>query len=246
MRFLLSLILALSLTLSGWASPRVEVKKGNKAAKTGNSAEALTRYRRALTEKGDSSVVFYDIGNALYDKGDFENASKAFMGSLNPKDSPQEQAATLYNLGNSFYQAEQYDKSISAYVESLKRNPGDKSAKYNLELAKLRLQEQKQQQQQQQKQDPNQQKQDQKQDPQQQQNQDQEKKDQKQDQQQQQQPPEQKPDENQQQPEAQPGQQLSKEDAERLLNALLQDEQNALKDAKKMKVMTRAKRNRDW
>jgi 2-phospho-L-lactate guanylyltransferase (CobY/MobA/RfbA family) len=39
---------------------------------------------------------------------------------------------------------------------------------------------------------------------------------------------------------------MSKEEAERILNALLQDEQNALKDAKKVKVATRPKREKDW
>ena len=39
---------------------------------------------------------------------------------------------------------------------------------------------------------------------------------------------------------------MSQEEAERILNALLQNEQDALKQAKKVKVQTRAKKEKDW
>jgi Ca-activated chloride channel family protein len=226
------------------ASPRTQVKAGNKAAVQGDADDALTHYVRALQQKGDTSVIMYDMGNALYDKGDYSTAAQSFQGSLNPHESKADQAATLYNLGNSFYEGKEYDKAVAAYVESLKRNPRDLEAKYNLELAKEMLKQQKQQQQQQnQNQDQkDQQKKDQK-DQQQQQNQDQQKQDQQKQQEQQQQNQDQQQ-ADQQQPQA--GQQMSKKDAERLLNALLQDEQNALKDAKKVKVAARAKREKDW
>jgi tetratricopeptide (TPR) repeat protein len=228
------------------ASPRSEVKKGNNAAKTGNAGSALTHYVRALEEKGDSSVVLYDMGNLLYDQGEYQKATQSFAGALDPKASKAEQAETLYNLGNAFFQAQQFDKAVGSYQECLKRTPADEAAKYNLELAKLKL---KQQQQQQQQQNQDQQKDDKdKKDEQkdQQQQQDQDKKDQQQQDQQQQQNQDQQQQEQEQQPQQGREQQMSKDDAERLLNALLQNEQNALKDAKKVKVAARAKREKDW
>ena len=215
-----------------WASPRTEVKQGNRLAQTGNAADALTHYKRALDEQGDSTVILYDIGNLMYEQGDYESARQFYGGSARPDASVRELSETLYNLGNGFYQEQQYDKAVAAYVEALKRNPGDEQAKYNLELARLMLQQQQQQQQQQ---DQNQQqKQEQQPDSTQQQNQ--------------QEQPAQQQEEQQTEPQSQPqyDRQMSKEEAERILNALLQDEQNALKDAKKVKVATRPKREKDW
>ena len=213
-----------------WASPRVEVKAGNRAAKTGNAADAITHYRRALDQRADTSIVLYDVGNVLYQQGEFDKAGQAYMGSLVGKQSKRNQSQSFYNLGNSFFEAQKYDTALAAYIEALKRNPSDKDAKYNLELARRMLQQQRQNQQNQQ-QDQNQQ-QPQQQDQQQQQNQQNQEK--------------QQQDQQAQQQQAQATQEMTKEEAERLLNALLQDEQNTLRDAKKVKAVTRAKREKDW
>jgi Ca-activated chloride channel homolog len=222
------------------ASPRTEVKQGNHLAQTGNAADALTHYKRALDERGDSTVILYDIGNLMYGQGDYESARKFYGGSARPNASERELDETLYNLGNSFFEGKQYDKAVAAYVEALKRNPADEQAKYNLELARLMLHQQQQQQQQpdqNQQQDKKEQQQQQQQDSTQQQNQQNQQEQQAQQQDQQQ---------TEQQSQPQYDRQMSKEEAERILNALLQDEQNALKDAKKVKVAVRPKREKDW
>lgn len=229
MRILFTVFLVLFGSAVLWASPRTEVKQGNHLAQTGNAADALTHYKRALDERGDSTVILYDIGNLMYEQGEYESARQFYGGSARPNATERELSETLYNLGNSFFQGQQYDKAVAAYVEALKRNPGDEQAKYNLELARLMLQQQQQQQEQNQQQKQEQQ-QEQQPDSTQQQNQ----------QEQQAQQPE--------EPQSQPqyDRQMSKEEAERILNALLQDEQNALKDAKKVKVAVRPKREKDW
>jgi len=240
--FIFYVVLALSVH-HAWASPRAQVKQGNHAAKTENPNDALTHYKRALEQKGDSSVVLYDIGNLMYEQGDYKSATQFYGAALDPKGSAKDLSGTLYNLGNSFFQSQQYDKAVTAYIEALKRKPDDMQAKYNLEVARMMLQQQQQQQQQNQNQNNDQK--DQQQNQQQQQQQDSTSQDQEPQQQNQQQQNEQQEQQEQQQ-QAQLDQQMSKEDAERLLNALLQDEQNALRDAKKVEVATKAKREKDW
>jgi Ca-activated chloride channel homolog len=232
------IVVLLCLMSSAWASPRREVKAGNGAAKIGNAADALTHYRRALDQRADTSVVLYDVGNVLYQQGEFDKAGQAYMGSLIGPQSKRNQSQSFYNIGNSYFEKQKYDTAMAAYIEALKRNPTDKDAKYNLELTRRMLQQQQQQQQQQQNQQNDQK--DQKQQDQQQQPQD------KQDQNQQNQQQQDQQAQQQQQQQAQAGQEMTKEEAERLLNALLQDEQNTLRDAKKVKAVTRAKREKDW
>jgi tetratricopeptide (TPR) repeat protein len=224
-----SILIILSLCGLAWAVPRIEVKRGNRAAESGHAADALTHYKRALNEHGDSTVILYDIGNLMYGQGEYESAERFYGGSATPGATRRELSETLYNLGNSFFQGQQYDKAVAAYVEALKRNPGDEQAKYNLELARLMLRQQQQQNQKQQ--DQQKQQEQQRQDSTQQQNPQNQQQDQQQNEQQKPPPSE---------------QQMSKEEAERILNALLQDEQDALKDAKKVKAAVRPKREKDW
>jgi Mg-chelatase subunit ChlI len=146
-------------------------------------------------------------------------------------DNKKKKSASLYNLGNSLLMANKVEESIDAYKGSLKLDPKNVETKYNLAYAQdlLKKQQEQQQQQQQNNQDQDKQNQDQNKDG---QNQDkQEQKDQQQQQQQQKQ--------NQEQG-------ISKEDAERLLKALANDEKNIqekVKLAKAQKARVRSTKN---
>ncbi len=224
----------------GAASARKLVRQGNRAYKAGEFDQALAKYKAALMEGGDPRVVAYNLGNAHYNLSESQAAQDAYMRSLRPA-KPEELAGSLYNLGNAYFQSQKYPEAIFAYIEALKRNPNDEDAKYNLELARRALRQAQQNQEQQSQNDEEQQD---KQDSQQQQDQ---KPDQNQDderkrnQEQEQQQPQQ-----QQQTQPQEQKQMSPEEAERILNALLQNEQDALKQVKKMQVVARPKREKDW
>jgi len=237
------LLLTVALGAPLFASPRTEVKRGNQAAGAGNPDQAILHYKRALEQRGDTSVVLYDVGNVLFESGQYDPALQAYIGSLAGNQDSIERGETFYNAGNSLFAAQKYDSAIAAYVESLKRNPGDDQAKYNLELAR-RILRQQQQQQQQQKPDQQNSEEQQEQEQPQPQPQQQEGEEQKQ-------PPESDPPSEQEQAQEQQQQmtqpqQMTPEEAERLLNALLQNEQEALKEARKTQAVTRAKREKDW
>lgn len=210
------------------------VKEGNAAYQQGDFKKALEDYHIAEADRPETPGVDYNIGNALYELGDYEQATERLTKALNSDDA-QLAAQAQYNLGNAQYRAGDYQKAIEAYKASLDLNPEDMDAKYNLELARRMLKEQTQSEQQQQdKQEQQEQKQE---EQQQEQQQDQ------QDQQQQQQQQNQQEDENQkreQQNQQQPKDQkeMSKEDAERILNALQDDEQDIQKRIRRNKTGT--------
>jgi len=196
------------------------VKKGNEALKTKDHKKALEFYRQAETELPESPELNYNLGGALHEDGNFEEAVDRFQRSLNTVD-PKLEAASHYNLGNTYFRMQDYQKAITSYQEALNLNPDDMDAKFNLELARKLLKEQIEPQQQQNQQQQQQQNQQDKQDQQQNQvNRDQ--------QQQQQDQPDQKEQQQKQQPQPEK-QKMSKEDAERILNALKDDEQDIQK-----------------
>ncbi len=52
----------------------VRCTKGNKAAKSGQTDQAQYHYVKALENHADTSTVMYNLGNAMYDSGEFERA----------------------------------------------------------------------------------------------------------------------------------------------------------------------------
>lgn len=203
------------------------IRQGNREFQKEKFSESEISYRRALDKNKGSADAVFNTGDALYKQEKYEDAAKQFTESHRMNEDREKKAGSMYNLGNSFLKSGKLKESIEAYKNSLRLDPGNMEAKYNLAFAQDRLKEQEQQQQQ------NQKNQDQEQD--QDQNKDQEKED------------DQKENENQdqQQPDEQQ-QSMSREDAERLLNAIANDEkevQEKVKEAKAAKQRVKTLKN---
>ncbi|MFZ2339819.1 MAG: tetratricopeptide repeat protein [Bacteroidales bacterium] len=211
------------------------IRQGNKEFQKEKYSESEISYRRAIDKNKSSADAVFNTGDALYRQEKYEDAGKQFTESHRMNEDREKKASSMYNLGNSFLKSGKLKESIEAYKNSLRLDPGNIEAKYNLAYAQDRLKEQEQQQQQQQQQ--NQQNQDQNQDQNKEQNQDQDqdKKD------------DQKENENQDQQQPNDQQQsMSREDAERLLNAIANDEkevQEKVKEAKAAKQRVKTLKN---
>jgi tetratricopeptide (TPR) repeat protein len=221
-------------------SERSLIRDGNRSYKDSKFSDAEVNYRKALEKNKELVPGTFDLGDALYKQGRYGEAAEQYGASAEKLKDPSLKAQALHNLGNALLKEQKLPESIGAYKGALKLNPNDADTKYNLEYAKALLQRQQQQQQQNkdQKKDDKKNQDKQKQD---QQKQDQQKKDeQKQDQQ--------KNDEQKQkdqQQARQKKQQISKEDAERILEALKNEEKNVQKKLHH-KIPARVKVEKDW
>ena len=224
-----ALLLAVWPLLAGWSffDPfHKNVEQGNKDAEAGETDAALQKYDEAARVNPGSPIPDFNRGIALTRDGRVEEAADAFLGAAAAED-PQVAADELYNLGTAMLEAEQYEAAVEAYLRSLDLDPQDADARRNLEIALQRQQQQQQQQQDQQQQDQQDEN-----DQDEEQNQDQQQpQDEQDDQQQEEAPPEDEPqdDEQEQEQEQQPQpEKMSREDAERLLNAVQSDELKVL------------------
>jgi len=249
-KYILLLPLFFLIPISAFAqNGHKQVAEGNKLYAEEKYDEANNKYRDALIESPESSIVNFNIGDVQYKKRNFEEAVKSYEKATSSDDIIV-QSKSYYNIGNTLYKMGKLPESILAYKKTLELNPEDEDAKYNLEYVRAKLkdntekQPQENQQQQQQQQEEQQQ--------QDQQNQDQEQNSE--EQQQKQQDQQQSNQEDQQNPEEQQKQQqeqaaepkeISKEDAERLLNALQNEEKDLLKE-QKPKRRGRPFRGKDW
>ena len=234
---------------------RSNTRKGNKVYDKKQYSDAEILYRKALASDSTFYKAQYNLGDALYKDKRYDEAVNYYNKVLeNPTADASAKAKAYYNMGNSYLQSgldnrtdpaamEKFKNAISSYQNSLKINPKDNDAKYNLSYAKKMLQQMQQQNQQQQNQ--NQQQQDKN-------NQDNKDKNQQQNQdnQQQNQDNEQQQQQNQdnQQQQRQQGtdkkQEQKKKDAERILDAVKNNEKKTL-DKQKVKVRG-GKIEKDW
>ncbi|MFT6187197.1 MAG: tetratricopeptide (TPR) repeat protein [Cryomorphaceae bacterium] len=230
---------------------KIDTKKGNDEYRSGRYDEAIKDYTKALENAPEYMEAIFNTGNALQqmarrlqeqaqNAGSEEEKKELITGAKTASEKAASQFASVakmaktneeinkaqYNLGNSRLMSGELDAGIEAYKEALRKVPNDDDARYNLAYAQhLKKQQEQQQQQQDQKQD---------------EQQDQEKKEQEQNQDQQNQ---EKQNQEQQEP-----QQLSKEEAEQLLQALMKQEKDLQEELKKKKnrKAQRIKIEKDW
>lgn len=235
------------------ADPAKAVRKGNEAYGKEAFNEALEQYQIAEAEQ-PAPELDYNIGNVLTLQGKYEEAVSRYETALNTTDLDVEQRAH-YNLGNTKMVMNDFQGAIDSYKKALEIDPSDMDAKYNMEVARKLLKEQMEQQQQQdgEKKDQQQQQQQQQNQDQQQQDQEEQQKQEQQQQEQQQQQQEQQGQQGEEQDSTQQQQQqqemkpkpMSKEDAERILNALKDDEQDIQKKIRRQ-VVAGGYSGNDW
>nr|MBK9651595.1 tetratricopeptide repeat protein [Bacteroidota bacterium] len=240
---ILLLILQINLEAQTNATERKLVREGNKKYIEKQFSDAETIYRKAMQTEHGSPTGTYNLGNALYRQKKYDEAVQQYPSTINSKANNESKAKAYHNLGNTYLEQQKYQESVDAYKQALKLNSKDEQTRYNYAYAKSKLVQQQQQQQQQNKDDKQQQKKD---DKQQEQKQDDKKEQDKNQQQQQQQDKEQeqkKKEEQQQQAQQKP--KISKEDAERMLQALKKDEKDLQKKMHK-KEGTRSIISKNW
>jgi Ca-activated chloride channel family protein len=208
-------------------------RQANIAYEKGQFEEAIRLYQEALREDPKNAKLYFNLGNALSKAGKMEDALGAWETFRSLSETPSDKARAEYNMAHTLGKMQQWDKALALYKEALRKSPRDEEARYNYELALKQKQEQQKNQQQDQKQDKDQKKQD---------DQKQNQQQQQQDQQQQQQPPQ---DQQQQQPKPKPKNEMSKDQAEKILKALENKEKDLLKDLKKQKATQRSN-DKDW
>ena len=210
------------------------IRQGNREYEKNRYSESEILYRKALDKNKQSADAVFNAGDALYKQEKYEDAGKQFMENINLNEDRNKKSAGFYNLGNSFLKSNKLKESIDAYKNCLRLNPQNLEAKYNLAYAQDLLQQQQQQQQQQQNKDQQQKQDKNNQNKEKEQDQDQSDNKEQQDQQQQQQP-------------RQDDQAISKEDAERILNALENDEKNVQEKVKLAKAAkNRVRSAKNW
>lgn len=211
--------------ISAQKAERDYIRKGNRMFKDSMFVNAEVNYRKALENNPQSAVSMYNLGNTLSQQQKFKDAMEQYVAAGRIEKDKVKLSQIYHNMGVLFQAGKDYAQAVDAYKMSLRNNPSDHETRYNLALAQKMLKEQ----QKNQNQDQNKEK---KQDQKEEKQNDQKKEDKKD-----QKPPQPEKKENE----------MSKENAEKLLNSVMQDEKNVQDKVKKQqKVIQSGRLEKDW
>ena len=220
---LFALLLSLSAGAFAQKAERDYIRKGNRLFKDSVFVDAEVNYRKALEANPKSTISMYNLGNTLSQQQKFKDAMEQYVAATSIEKDKAKLGQIYHNMGVLFQSGKDYQKAVEAYKMSLRNNPKDDETRYNLALAQKLLKDQQQNQQNQdQNQDQNKDDQQKQQDKKDQNKQNDQNKDQ-----QQQQPPKSEKNDNE----------MSKENAEQLLNSVMQDEKGVQDKVKKQQTL---------
>ena len=221
---MLLFLTALSVTAQ---TDRQYIRQGNKQFRMGDYPNAEVSYRKAIEQNPKNPQASFNLGNALMAQKKDSAAVTQFENASRLETNPLRKAQSFHNIGVICQTHKMYGEAIEAYKSALRLNPNDNETRYNLVLCKHQKQKQDQQKQNQGQNNDDQNKDKQKKDDQQ--------KDQNSD----------KQDDKKQQEQQKP--QMSKDNAEQLLNAAIQNEKQTQDKLKKAQQQPQRRANqKNW
>lgn len=139
---------ALTILLTGFTvytfaqSEHKLIRRGNRAYSKNDYLESEVQYREALERNKHSFKANFNLGDALYKQNKFSDSDSIFNGINTSALSDADKSIIYYNRGNSLFKQNKFKESVDAYKMALKYNPNDNDAKYNLSEALRMMQNQ--------------------------------------------------------------------------------------------------------
>lgn len=120
------------------ASAQIEnhdVRVGNSAYRSKNYDAAEKKYRSALSKKESSYYANFNLGNALYRKGDWKTARNYYLKAVSLAPSSNLRAEAFHNIGTTYLQEKKYKEAVDFLKKSMLSNPNSNETRRQLAYA---------------------------------------------------------------------------------------------------------------
>jgi Ca-activated chloride channel family protein len=114
--------------------------KGINAYYEGRHEEAIEIFSDLLAEGNQAAEIYYNLAGVYYKEKEYDKTKDLLEQAIKGL-KKEDQAKAYYNLGNVFFNHGELNKAVDNFQEGLKIDPDDEEAKYNLELALVKLKE---------------------------------------------------------------------------------------------------------
>lgn len=123
---------------------RKMVREGNALYEKGQFTDASVAYKKALNSSAYYDKASYNLGNALYQNKNFQEAIPQFELTAKTSQDKFTKAEAYHNIGNAMMETKNYQGAVDAFKNSLRNNPKDDETRYNLAVAQKLLDKQNQ------------------------------------------------------------------------------------------------------
>ena len=136
------LLLGLFVSLCSVFAQKVErsyIRKGNRLYNDSSYIDAEINYRKALEINPKSTVSMYNLGNSLIYQQKNKDALEQYVSASKMEKDKSKLSYIYHNIGVLFQRDKDYKQAIEAYKKALINNPKDDETRYNLSLAQKLL-----------------------------------------------------------------------------------------------------------
>lgn len=127
-------------------SDRQLIRSGNSHYRAKQYAKAETDYRKALAKNSQNSQAAYNLGRVLQEQGKMKEALAQYDAAAKMEKDRGRRAMSYHNMGTIHQKQQELDKAVNDYKQALLLNPNDNETRYNLAQCLRQRQQQKQQQ----------------------------------------------------------------------------------------------------
>ena len=124
---------------AGAQTDRNLIRQGNRAFKSQKWAVAETQYRKAISKNQKNPQAIYNLGCALMAQQKDSMAIQQFTNAAQLETNRLRRAASYHNMGVIMQNHREYAQAIEYYKMALRCNPQDNETRYNLALCKKLL-----------------------------------------------------------------------------------------------------------
>ncbi len=124
---------------------RAFIRQGNKAYHQQKWAQAETQYRKAISKNNKNSQAIYNLGCALMMQQKDSMAMLQYQHAAQLETNKLRRAKCYHNMGVVMQNHREYAQAIQCYKQALRCNPQDNATRYNLALCQKLLKNQPQQ-----------------------------------------------------------------------------------------------------
>lgn len=123
---------------------RRDIRSGNKLYEKGDYTEAEVAYRRALEKNPESYEGNFNLADALYKQKRYDEAAQLNARLAADSASVEHAAAAYFNQGNALFQQRKLEEALEAYKSCMRLDPNDQEAKFNYAYTKKLLEKENQ------------------------------------------------------------------------------------------------------
>ena len=110
-------------------------RDGNKNYEKGLFSDSEINYKKSLSKNKDFEEVQFNLADALFRQDRYDESINILNDLISDTKNINLKSESYYNLGNNFLQKQELENAVDAYKHCLRLNPSDEEARYNLAKA---------------------------------------------------------------------------------------------------------------